>query len=843
MTSEEPPDIAPFPAFEESAPPSRPEEAPKTPDYPFSSNPSSGEHYDTAKTTTERTREDLFLPDTARQLVNPSTPDRSVSSNRANRISPGNRYAQNSQSPRIQNNRRSPRHGHHHNNSSSPSKPTVRDCVCGRGVACIGMTQAFRLLGDPRAYYVELPRYRKDPPGYKYVFRNNLRQAYLRHLVRQNPEKVKMDDFATEKESYKRRYVALHHFHPAVVRAFYENPLTSAQKHKVPISITEHELQELGMDVFEEDQILSISGMPTGGYYFVPSYPHENAHQDLKTLIQAMRTTRQKKPKSSPSSDDNNKNNSSRRKERKEVPTDIEITQKGSPTSKKNHVPSDKTESTIKTMHSDEPFEDESFKDNVFASFKKDQAETPSDDAFADTDLFAAFKENEAQKEGAAAFSDDVFASFKEEEATEKDFAPDKDETNDKVADFDPIPATDIGDDGLTSVAEEFENLWEKDTTRDIETNLFNETIFEEENEAGAEDDEVEDSVPENDVNVTPSRASTSLASRRSANRNRPWETPKYRWDRTIDEPKKASGPADYIDPNFSGDLNAKLSKTASLDDDGDDVARIAADMTIFRPQENPMQQDTKNAISPSPSLDSHFSRTKGSGSVASTSPKPKRRFDFAEEDAFSVDSGDSGMSGAIFLNHQLPGADPTLRIQVHNDLIAWESKRRSDLAQHLEYNRERWQAAVDILKDGIAEAQYAERLILGISKASKLFADSLRAVYDDKLLDDKGNAVKNSFLQNRLARQRSKFEYSIENEDSTQSKQSMLLDSIVEAQLEIANAFVDNTTHLEQEILPEIAELTAETTRESRKLELLGESIIGELKRSEIEVKNIWGE
>jgi hypothetical protein len=117
-----------------------------------------------------------------------------------------------------------------------------------------------------------------------------------------------------------------------------------------------------------------------------------------------------------------------------------------------------------------------------------------------------------------------------------------------------------------------------------------------------------------------------------------------------------------------------------------------------------------------------------------------------------------------------------------------------------------------------------------------------LKAVYDDKLLDDRGNAVKNSFLQNRLARQRSKFEYSIENEDSAQSKSSMLLDSIVEAQLEIANAFVDNTAHMELEIVPEIAELTAETTRASRKLELLGESIIGELKRSEIEVKNIWG-
>jgi hypothetical protein len=63
-----------------------------------------------------------------------------------------------------------------------------------------------------------------------------------------------------------------------------------------------------------------------------------------------------------------------------------------------------------------------------------------------------------------------------------------------------------------------------------------------------------------------------------------------------------------------------------------------------------------------------------------------------------------------------------------------------------------------------------------------------------------------------------------------------------VEAQLEIANVFVDNTAHTEEEIVPEIVELTVEITQASRKLELLGESIVGELKRSEIEVKNIWG-
>ena len=172
--------------------------------------------------------------------------------------------------------------------AGSPHGKHIRECACGRGLQCVGMTQAFRLLGDPRCHYVELPRFKKDPPAYKYVFRNNLRAAYLRHLSKGNSN-FDISEF----ESTKRRYVALHHFHPTVVRAFYENPLTSAQKHKVPISITEHEMQELGMDYDEKDKILSMTGKPTGGYYFVPSYQHERAHQDLKELIHAERKAKE----------------------------------------------------------------------------------------------------------------------------------------------------------------------------------------------------------------------------------------------------------------------------------------------------------------------------------------------------------------------------------------------------------------------------------------------------------------------------------------------------------------------------------------------------------------------
>jgi hypothetical protein len=646
------------------------------------------------------------------------------------------------------------------------------------------------MLQDPRSYCVELPRYRKDPPAFKYVFRNNLRQAYLRQLVRQNPTNKELlqelsssssDTKESSTDSYvpKRCYVALHHFHPTVVRAFYENPLTSAQKHRVPISITEHELYELDMECHEDDRILSVSGNPTGGYYFTPSYAHKKAHEDLKVLMKTRtlpRKTTQKR--SSPGT-----SSSSKKRGDPNVPHNIEIT-----------TPKNDEEKLAKP--------DSSFKEEKLKDAKKDSDEVINETTKSPTDKDDTDKnENDTMNEFEVGDGDDTFAN--------------------------------------SFAGEEFDKIWGKSSKREIESSIVSDTIIEEEDDQAIkeeENDEIGDRSVDAAVDADESAQHTSrdsLSSRRSV--DRPWATPKYRRDRD-NAPRRVSGAADYIDPNVLGELNSKLAATPEIIDDGEDIARIAADMTVFQ-----IHREEKNdVVSPMPSIPGSPKRY----SSAKTPYSPNRRTD---DDVVSISSAESGTSYAKYvkLDHQLPGTDPTLRIQVHNDLIAWESKRRSDLAQQLEYNRERWKAACDVMNDGIAEAQHAERLILGISKASRLFADSLRAVYDDKLLDDKGNAVKNSFLQNRLAKQRSAFEYSIESsaEDSKQGPgQSILLDSIVNAQLEVAKAFIENSEHTEQEILPEITELKEDIQKSSRELESIGDAVILELKRSEIEVKNIWG-
>ena len=201
----------------------------------------------------------------------------------------------------------------------------------------------------------------------------------------------------------------------------------------------------------------------------------------------------------------------------------------------------------------------------------------------------------------------------------------------------------------------------------------------------------------------------------------------------------------------------------------------------------------------------------------------------------------------AFSLNHQLPGSDPTLRIQVHNDLIAWESKRRSKNLVHMELNREKWSAARDVIRDGVDEVQVAERLVFGFAKAGRMFAGALQAMYEDKNFDSQGQTVTNSFVQKRLMSQRQKMEHSVDNtskglHDGGQGGQSSLLTSIIEAQLVLASSFNDNSQHMEDEIFSEIMELREETLGRATELETLGESILAEMKRSETELKKIWG-
>jgi hypothetical protein len=915
--------------------------------------------------------------------------------------------------------------GRNHNRIGRPSTAVqgdskrVRECACGRGLACAGMTQAFRLLGDPRCYYVELPRFREDPPAYKYVFRNNLRAAYVRHLKKSSPA---FDVNALDSDSQQSRYVALHHFHPAVVKAFHANPLTSAQRHKVPISITEHELRDLNMDFSDGDRILSVTGAATGGYYFVPSYPHACAHEDLKNLIRAERAARQAAkrgvspppekvepaqgsviqspmetakedlearraavlrtvrpisaaaaaPAPSPAHEDDTDATQSQVEpnKRNEDDTDASIpvdddtaVAKGDGTAVTPNPPQpdkrdededededdthpskpvdddtavaqdddtavaqdDGTAVTSNPPQPDKRDEDEDEDDTHPSKPVDDDAAVAKDDdtAVAQDDGTAVTsnpaqpdKRDEDDTHPSKPVDDDTAVAQDDDTAVAQDdhaavptspVQPEKrdedEDDNDEDDDHDdhdhdhdddstePITTGQSNEDGefetlvADSTAAEFDSLWADDSkdedleptkfTVDAESSLSNldkstPVIVECENEDvdGSEHEspvnkQQSDYVGESDVPTTSANSTTP-----TRETDHPWDTPKYRRNTTRPEMSKmrSSGPATFIDPSVvstpttpSEDQKLKESEDSPpassepIEEEATTVP-LSADAEKNDTAEKAEKETSQMVPVPTPDLKSNEPGVLSPDPPGASWDEPKRPITpkrplsparTVESVVSSDDSlGTTTSSVPVALRQPLPGTDPTMRIQVHNELIAWESKRRSSLARSLEFNREQWKAAREILRAGVDEVEYAERLVLGFAKAGSVFADSLQAIHDDKLLDDAGNTVSNSFMQNRLQKQRQVQEYSIDKSQAETVGEggSAVLNSLINAQLDLAKTMRDSSQHMEEEILVEVTDLRTSIQARAREIESVGDGIIGELKRSESEVKNIWG-
>jgi hypothetical protein len=796
-------------------------------------------------------------------------------------------------------------------------------------MACAGMTQAFRLLGDSRRHFVELPHYRHDPPSFKYVFRNNLRASYTRNLAKcnSNLDMSKFDDVR------KRRFVAVHHFHPSIVQAFHDNPLTSAQKHKVPISITEHEMRELNIEMCKEDRIMTVGGTPTGGYLFAPNYPPTNVHEDLKTLVRTERLSREA-------------NESPEKAREGKLNEDKEAQAKVSDDHLAPYDEKFESKEPLKALIADEDADDSSTEDVVDASKDKEVSESADfDDAIEKDDGPSKFDElwekehppadTEMEKHPAIAFEEalpgaaqssetkaedehdaqeveplaapvaqSMGATDSEEERnhpepliasaprsvderkeqlesedggkgedSESHITPSppamdeiepekagKRQGGDEHAESDVVNGTQTSDEADAKREEDEGNAGDlpspdsSDESSEVEeeaAELFAVAVAQ---QLGSEGDSKKEEVAD-ELRPADSWEDTSEPSSprklTARNSDHPWDLSKYR---TVElETQQMRTSAAFIDPTRQSP--SKEAPESSSSEIGEMIPRkTPAGMNIIQEggRETSTGTDTDPASTDAPKEDppgdTEYSYLEFYDDDDSKS-RNKYHASFAIAKGSSQDSGESKSaasvesisSNAIGLDHELPGADPTLRIQVHNDLIAIESKRRSQMTILLDFHKEQWYTAREILQTGVQNVEYAERLVSGFAQAGVVFADSLEAMYEDRFLDDRGKMVKSTFVQNRLHKRRSLQEYSI---DAAKGElgQSALLNSLIEAQLVMAQSFDETARHLIEEMLPEITDLKHEIQASAQELESLGDSIVGQLISSESEVKNIWG-
>lgn len=178
--------------------------------------------------------------------------------------------------------------------SKSPTRALImgstkfgKECICGRGEECKGVSSAFALLGDARRGYIQLPPLLVNPQTTFEREQCNLRAAYLRHLSKDN---ALVDLLKNQSDQFDQnmRFVALHHFHPTVVETH-----SAKKKSKSPIPLTlkpvDIDFLHLNVEYTDADRVRDAFGNLQDLYYFVPCYPFNKAKSDLKRLIRFKR--------------------------------------------------------------------------------------------------------------------------------------------------------------------------------------------------------------------------------------------------------------------------------------------------------------------------------------------------------------------------------------------------------------------------------------------------------------------------------------------------------------------------------------------------------------------------
>lgn len=142
-----------------------------------------------------------------------------------------------------------------------------QDCICGQKNDCRRVSTAFALLKDPRRGYLRLPPYAAKPSNTKEHEMNEWRDACLWHL-----------ECSSTRQQHDACFVALHHFHPAVVFKHLK------EGSPVPRTTSIADLKRLGI---QGDCVRDyVNGQKEGTtLYFVPTYRLQHAKDDLKKLI------------------------------------------------------------------------------------------------------------------------------------------------------------------------------------------------------------------------------------------------------------------------------------------------------------------------------------------------------------------------------------------------------------------------------------------------------------------------------------------------------------------------------------------------------------------------------
>jgi hypothetical protein len=191
---------------------------------------------------------------------------------------------------------------------------------------------------------------------------------------------------------------------------------------------------------------------------------------------------------------------------------------------------------------------------------------------------------------------------------------------------------------------------------------------------------------------------------------------------------------------------------------------------------------------------------------------------------------------------------------ELYSKLREYEGKRRLAYASKTDSISLYWKSYCDLLSAALKETSRAQRVVLGTSHAYQLYAEAMKAIYEDNFIDERGNMVTTQKQKDKMAATRTtpfsnnkhnnnnNGKAGDDNPSSSSAKDAVsVLKEIREAQSVLATQFQEGSRNMDEEIAAAIGSLL-DTIQESYvKIEQLGSSILVELEKTEQEVAQAW--
>ena len=214
-------------------------------------------------------------------------------------------------------------------------------------------------------------------------------------------------------------------------------------------------------------------------------------------------------------------------------------------------------------------------------------------------------------------------------------------------------------------------------------------------------------------------------------------------------------------------------------------------------------------------------------------------------------------------------------RAEFH-ELRSYEAKRRSIYTSKLKSTEVYWRAFRDMMSKSYEETDRAENIVRGTLVANEAYANYLKASADDRIdyagkpvdmrrgqslkldrMKKYNNLSGGSFYYGKELGKDEKLEKKQENNNTSLEKSMELMNTstasfdglpedsflapLINAQLEMADAFLENINFVKDVTLTKITGLRKELEIEVSTLGALGDSTVFELKRAEEDVQKKW--